>query len=328
MPAHVLVTGAAGFIGSHVAEALLARGDRVTALDSFHPYYPRETKERNAAGIRRHPAARFLERDLARDALDEALDGADAVVHLAAQPGVRGSFGDEFASYLDANVRATQRLLEASRARPIRAFVYGSSASVYGDGVVEAVSEDALPAPHSPYGVTKLAGEHLATLYARVHGVPATALRYFSVYGPRERPDKAIQRFLVAARDGGGVRVLGDGSQRRDFTFVGDVVAATLAALDRPPVGRAVNIARGETVALSEVLEVVRRTTGAPLPVVHAPAQPGDVRTTSADVSLARRLLGYAPRVSIEEGIRRQWEEVQATRPAPSAPSGRAAHPA
>jgi UDP-glucose 4-epimerase len=312
MPAHVLVTGAAGFIGSHVAERLLARGDRVTALDSFHPYYARETKERNAAGIRRDPSARFLEADLAKDALDEAMDGVDAVVHLAAQPGVRGSFGDEFGSYLDANVLATQRLLEAARGRRLSAFVYGSSASVYGDGVVDAVSEEALPAPHSPYGVTKLAGEHLALLYARVHGVPATALRYFSVYGPRERPDKAIQRFLVAAREGGSIRVLGDGSQRRDFTYVGDAVDATLAALDRPPVGRAVNVARGETVALSDVVETVRRVTGAALPVTREPTQAGDVRTTSAEISLARRLLRYDPKVSLEEGVRRQWEEVRA----------------
>ena len=308
---HVLVTGAAGFIGSHVAERCLAGGARVTALDSFHPYYDRATKERNAAAVRAHPAARFLELDLARDPLAPALEGVDAVVHLAAQPGVRGSWGAQFGSYLDANVLATQRLLEAARDRPLSAFVYGSSASVYGDGVLDAVSEDALPAPHSPYGVTKLAGEHLAMLYGRNHGLPVVALRYFSVYGPRERPDKAIQRFLVAARSGGSVRVLGDGSQRRDFTYVGDAVDATLSALARPPVGRVVNVARGRTVALAEVLEVVRRVTGARLPEERGPAEAGDVRTTSADISLARSLLGYDPRTDLEEGVRRQWEAVR-----------------
>jgi UDP-glucuronate 4-epimerase len=308
---HVLVTGAAGFIGSHVAERCLGLGHRVTALDSFHPYYDRATKERNVAAVRAHPAARFVEADLSRADLAGALDGVDAVVHLAAQPGVRGSWGSQFASYLEANVLATQRLLEAARSRPLSSFVYGSSASVYGDAAPDGVSEEFVPAPFSPYGVTKLAGEHLAMLYGQVHRMPVVALRYFSVYGPRERPDKAIQRFLVAARAGGSIRVLGDGRQRRDFTFVDDVVDATVAALARPPVGRRVNVARGKTVALSEVVDAIRRVTGSPLPVEPAPPQAGDVRTTSADISLARRLLGYAPRVDLDEGVRRQWAHVR-----------------
>jgi nucleoside-diphosphate-sugar epimerase len=308
---HVLVTGAAGFIGSHVAERCLGAGHRVTAVDSFHPYYDRATKERNVAGVRAHRDARFLELDLARDPLAPALEGVDAVVHLAAQPGVRGSWGAQFGSYLDANVLATQRLLEASRALPLSAFVYGSSASVYGDGVVDAVAEDVLPAPHSPYGVTKLAGEHLAMLYGKNHGTPVVSLRYFSVYGPRERPDKAIQRFLLAARSGGSIRVLGDGSQRRDFTYVGDVVDATMAALARPPVGRVVNVARGHTVTLAEVVAVIRRVTGARLPEERAPAEAGDVRTTSADIRLARALLGYDPRTDLEAGVRLQWDHVR-----------------
>ena len=308
---HVLVTGAAGFIGSHVAERCLADGHRVTAVDSFHPYYAREIKERNLAAIRRHAAARFFEIDLARHDLTPAVDGVEAVVHLAAQAGVRASWGTEFAGYLDANVLATQRLLEATRGKPIRAWVYGSSASVYGDDALDAVSETALPAPHSPYGVTKLAGEHLAMLYRRNHGTPAVALRYFSVYGPRERPDKAIQRFLLAALAGRGIRVHGDGSQRRDFTYVGDVVDATMAALARPPVGAVVNVARGKTVTLAEVIDVVRRVTGAPLPAEHGPAEKGDVRVTSADVSLARRLLGYAPSTDLGTGIARQWDHVR-----------------
>src|SRR5688572_16502755 len=168
----VLVTGAAGFIGSHVAEALLARGDEVVGLDSFHPYYARARKEENVAGVRSHPKARFVEADLARGALGDAVSGADAVVHLAAQPGVRGSWGPQFASYLEANVLATQRLLEACLAKPPSLFVYGSSASVYGDDAPAPVSESHRPAPHSPYGVTKLAGEHLAMLYGRNAGLP------------------------------------------------------------------------------------------------------------------------------------------------------------
>jgi UDP-glucose 4-epimerase len=307
----VLVTGAAGFIGSHVAERCLADGHDVVAVDGFHPYYARATKERNVAAVRAHPRARFVEADLAAADPAPLLDGVDAVVHLAAVAGVRASWGKDFDDYLRNNVSATQRLLEASRGKRLRAWVYGSSASVYGDDALDAVTEEALPAPHSPYGVTKLAGEHLAGLYRRNHGVPTLALRYFSVYGPRERPDKAIQRFLVAARRGEGIRVHGDGSQRRDFTYVGDVVDATMAALARAPVGAVVNVARGKTVALSDVIDVVRRVTGARLDATHGPAEKGDVRTTSADVSAARRLLGYDPRTDLEDGIARQWAHVR-----------------
>ena len=307
----VLVTGAAGFIGSHVAERLLADGHAVTGVDSFHPYYDRAIKERNLAAQRAHPKARFVEADLARADLAPVVDGVAAVIHLAAQAGVRGSWGDSFGGYLDCNVLATQRLLEATRARPLHAFVYGSSASVYGDDALDAVAETALPAPHSPYGVTKLAGEHLALLYRRNHGTPAVALRYFSVYGPRERPDKAIQKFLTAARRGGGIHVHGDGSQRRDFTYVGDVVAATMAALSNPPVGRAINIARGKTVSLAEVIDIVRRTTGAPLVATHGASEKGDVRTTSADIALARALLRYEPTTDLAQGIASQWAHVR-----------------
>ncbi|MBL9089507.1 MAG: NAD-dependent epimerase/dehydratase family protein [Planctomycetia bacterium] len=309
---HVLVTGAAGFIGSHVAERLLASGHRVTVVDDFDPYYARAIKERNLAGIRAHPAARVVEADLAKADLAPVVAGIDAVVHLAAQAGVRGSWGGTFATYLDANVLATQRLLEATRGLPLAAWVYGSSASVYGDGVHAAVDETALPAPHSPYGVTKLAGEHLASLYHKNHGTPTVVLRYFSVYGPRERPDKAIQLFLSAAKRGRGIQVLGDGSQQRDFTFVGDVVDATVAAIERRPVGAVMNIARGRTVALAEVIDTVRRVTGAPLPATHAPVVAGDVRTTSGDITAARRIIGWSPKVDLVEGIARQWDAVRA----------------
>jgi UDP-glucose 4-epimerase len=309
---HVLVTGAAGFIGSHVAERLLRDGHRVTVVDSFDPYYARAVKERNLAAIRAHPAARVVEADLARADLAPIVEGVEAVVHLAAQAGVRGSWGPTFSTYLDANVLATQRLLEATKDRRLVAWVYGSSASVYGDGVHDAVDERALPAPHSPYGVTKLAGEHLAALYHKNHGTPTVVLRYFSVYGPRERPDKAIQIFLSAAKRGRGIRVLGDGSQTRDFTFVEDVVDATVAALERRPVGAVMNVARGRTVALAEVIATVRRVTGAALPAEHAAVVAGDVRTTAGDITAARRLLGYAPKVDLADGIARQWAHVRA----------------
>jgi UDP-glucose 4-epimerase len=238
----------------------------------------------------------------------------EAVVHRAARAGVRSSWGREFGSYLRDNVLATQRLLEAARARPLQVFVYGSSASVYGDDHVAPVTEEGATCPHSPYGITKLAGEHLAHLYRRLHGVPTLALRYFSVYGPRERPDKAIQLWLTAARDGHAIEMLGDGSQQRDFTYVGDIVEGTVAALARAPVGETINLARGRTLPLAHVLEAVERVTGRRLEVRRRPAVEGDVRVTSAVVDKAFRLLDYVPQVDLETGIRRQWAHVLADR--------------
>ena len=310
---HVLVTGGAGFIGSHVAERLLLDGQRVTVVDGFTDTYDRRIKERNVAGVRAHPAGRVIEADLARADLAEAFDGVHAVVHLAARAGVRGSWGEHFRAYLDDNVLGTQRLLEAAKGRRLEVFVQGSSASVYGDDHAGPVGEDAATRPHSPYGITKLAGEHLAHLYRRLHGVPTLVLRYFSVYGPRERPDKAIQTFLTAARDGKPVEVLGDGSQTRDFTYVGDVVEATVAALRRKPIGETLNLARGRTVPLSEVLATVERVTGRSLDVRRRPPVEGDVRVTSAVVERAFRLLDYVPQVDLEAGIRRQWQHVRET---------------
>lgn len=308
---HVLVTGAAGFIGSHVVERCLADGHTVTAVDNFNPYYARSIKERNIAGFRADGRVRFLELDLAREELTEAIDGVTAVVHLAAIAGVRGSWGRSFDSYLGDNVQATQLLLEAVRRTPLELFLYIGSASIYGNDALGAVTEDQIPAPHSPYGVTKLAGEHLTHLYRRVHGVPSAALRVFSCYGPRERPDKAIQKFLHAARAGDSIEIYGDGSQQRDFTFVGDTVDGIAAALRVQPVGEAIHLARGKTVALSRVLETIEQVTGHPLDVRYGEREPGDVAVTYANIDKARRLLDYEPRVDLEEGITRQWEAVR-----------------
>lgn len=318
---HILVTGGAGFIGSHLAERLLRDGHRVTALDSFDPFYGRAIKEQNLVAVRAHPSARVLELDLANADLGSVVADVDAVLHLAARAGVRGSWGRSFAGYLDCNVLATQRLLEACKERRLTAFVYASSASVYGDDHVQPVDEDAPTRPHSPYGITKLAGEHLALLYQRLYGVPAFSLRYFSVYGPRERPDKAIQLFLTAARDGTPITVLGDGSQQRDFTYVGDVVEATVRALARPPVGEVINLARGHTLPLTDVIAAVERVSGRRLAVQHAARVRGDVRVTAAVIEKARRLLGYAPATDLDQGLRAQWAHVVGG--AGPAPSGR-----
>jgi nucleoside-diphosphate-sugar epimerase len=307
---HVLVAGGAGFLGSHLAERLLLEGQGVTVVDNFDPYYPRALKERNLSFVRAHDAARVLELDLARDDLAPALEGVDAVVHFAARAGVRASWGASFAGYLDANVLTTQRLLEAVKGRALTAFVYASTAAVYGDDALEPVAEDAATHPHSPYGITKLAGEHLALLYHRLHAVPACALRYFSIYGPRERPDKGIQIFLEAARDGRPVTVFGDGSQRRDYTYVGDVIEATVAALRRPPVGEVVNLGRGKVVTLLDLLGAIERVTGRTLALSFGPREPGDVRVTAAVIDKARRLLDYNPQVDLDAGLRRQWRHV------------------
>ena len=311
---HVLVTGAAGFIGSHLCDRLLADGARVTGIDDFDPYYARALKERNLEGARAQPGFRFVEADINAADLDDVFEGVDRVVHLAALAGVRASFGATFDAYLDANVRTTQRLLEACRRHPVRLFLYGGSASVYGDKATSAVDETYVGIPHSPYGLTKWAAEQLAFTYREVFGLPVAAARIFSCYGPRERPDKAIQLFLTAARDGRPITVHGDGTQLRDFTYVGDVVEGLVRALARVPEGAVFNLARGFTRPLADVLTTIRTVTGVDLEVHHGPRQPGDVRVTSGVIGRARELLGYDPRTDLEEGIARQWEHVRTHR--------------
>jgi nucleoside-diphosphate-sugar epimerase len=302
-----LVTGAAGFIGSHLTSALLDRGAEVIGLDCFTDYYPRAAKEANLEVNRGRPGFVFVEDSIQRAPLETLLDGVTHVFHLAAQAGVRRSWGADFRVYTDHNVDATQQLLEACVGRPLRRFVYASSSSLYGDKVAIPMREDALPQPVSPYGVTKLAAEQLCYLYCVNHGVPATSVRYFTVYGPRQRPDMAFHRFFRAALDGQPIVIYGDGEQTRDFTFVTDAVAATIAAGEVGVPGRAYNIGGGSRVTVNDVLRIVEALVGVPIQVRREPPQKGDMRDTYADTSLARADLGFVPAVALQDGLESEY---------------------
>jgi UDP-glucuronate 4-epimerase len=303
-----LVTGAAGFIGSHLCESLLDSGTEVRGVDRISSYYDPDLKRANLAPLLERDGFEFSEADLARDPLEPAMDGAEVVFHLAGQPGVRVSWGDEFQVYLDDNVLATQRLLEAAKGRDLRRFVLASSSSIYGDAESFPTTEAATPAPVSPYGVTKLAAEHLCNLYAKGFDVPAVSLRYFTIFGPRQRPDMAFTRFIRAALQGQAIEVFGDGLQERDFTFVGDAVAATIAAGESAEPGTAYNIAGGNHATVVDVIGALGELTGAALAVEHKPAVIGDARKTGADTSRASADLGYAPSTSLREGLALQLE--------------------
>ena len=304
-----LVTGAAGFIGSHLSTALLERGADVVAVDCFTDYYPRPLKEQNLAPLRARRGFQFVEAALQTVDLPALLDGVSHVFHLAAQAGVRKSWGRDFATYTSHNIEATQRLLEAVKERRLERFVYASSSSVYGDGVAIPMREDAMVQPVSPYGVTKLAAEHLCTLYHANYGVPAVSLRYFTVYGPGQRPDMGFHRFLRAAHLGEPITVYGDGEQTRDFTFVADTVAATMAAGDRGRPGGVYNIGGGSRVSVNHVLALIERITGRPVRLQREPDQKGDMRDTFADTSRAKTELAFAPSRSLETGLaaESQW---------------------
>ena len=308
-----LVTGAAGFIGSHLSERLVESGATVVGVDAFTDYYPRALKERNVAQLRRHPRFSLVEEPLATADLAALLSGTTHVFHLAAQAGVRRSWGRDFSVYTVNNVEATQILLEACVGKPIERFVYASSSSVYGDEVALPMREDARPQPVSPYGVTKLSAEQLCYLYHVNHSVPTVSLRYFTVYGPRQRPDMGFSRFLEAAMKDEAVPMFGDGRQTRDFTFVADAVSATKAAATLGKPGGVYNIGGGSRVELLEVFELIRLVTGRPLRVERLDSQRGDMRDTFADTTRARTDFAFAPTVTLEQGLRAQYEWITAS---------------
>jgi len=301
-----LVTGAAGFIGSHLVDTLLERGDDVVGLDSFTDYYTRVAKERNLTAARGNPRFTFATADLSRDDLRSVVEGADVVYHCAGRPGVREAMM-QFEQYWHENVIATQRLLEAVKGLKLKSFVYASSSSVYGDAELYPTTETAVPAPLSPYGVTKLAGEHLAYVYWRNYEVPAVRLRYFSVYGPRMRPDLMLRRAMQAMHEGKTFDVYGDGGQTRGFTFVEDAVEGTILAAERGAPGDLFNLGGGSSVTVTQALDLLAEISGIEIKRRHVDRQPFDHRREGASITRARIQLGWEPRTSLREGLTASW---------------------
>jgi nucleoside-diphosphate-sugar epimerase len=293
-----VVTGAAGFIGSQLAEKLLEAGHEVVAVDCFTDYYDPALKEENAAGLD------VVRVDLADEDLD--LDGVDGVFHLAGQPGVR-SFGDVFEEYVRRNLLASRRVFEAAAGAGVRV-VFASSSSIYGDAERYPTPEQTEPRPISPYGITKLGCEQLAHAYAQGFGLDAVVLRYFTFYGPRQRPDMALARIVDALARGSSFELYGDGLQSRSFTYVADGVEATVAAMERAPAGSVYNVGGGEEATMREVIATLERVSGRTLDLVESPAAAGDVRRTSADATWIQRDLGWRATTTLEDGLRAQWE--------------------
>jgi nucleoside-diphosphate-sugar epimerase len=298
-----LVTGAAGFIGSHLSERLVKDGHEVIGLDTFHAYYARERKERNLAELLRQPSFRLVEADLRTADLAPILDGVEAIYHEAAMPGLLQSW-DWFEEYMTCNVLATQRLLEAAREVSPRVFVQASTSSVYGRS--SSCAEDAHPQPISPYGATKLCAENLGFAYRESFGVPVVAVRYFSVYGPRQRPDMGYTIFVDKVLRGESITIFGDGEQTRGNTYVTDIVDATVRAGTLGEPGEVYNIGGGESRSANWIVATIQRLAGREVDVVHGPARPGEQRDALADTSKARGELSWTPQVSLEDGLREQ----------------------
>jgi nucleoside-diphosphate-sugar epimerase len=320
-----IVTGCAGFIGSHLAERLVAEGYHVVGVDCFTDYYPRAAKEANLTQLRQSPRFRLLEEDILELDWAPLLGGAQYVFHEAAQPGVRGSWGESFDIYVRNNVLATQRLLEAAKGgvlsaangKGLKGLIFASSSSVYGDAEAFPTTEDGALRPVSPYGVTKLACEHLCRMYHKSFGLPVVTMRYFTAFGPRQRPDMAFHRFIKAIMEGQEIVVYGDGEQTRDFTFVSDVVGATLLGTNPKAIGGTFNVGGGSRVTVNETIRMLEKIIGKQSRVRYEGSQRGDARHTSADTSRATTILGYRPTVSVEEGLRKEVEWLVQSRERP-----------
>ena len=309
----IIVTGAGGFIGSNLVETLLKQGKEVIGIDEFNDYYNPELKRKNIANFQNHPAFELVEGDIQVLDWQKLLQDVDVVYHQAAQAGVRASWGQGFRSYTERNINATQVLLEAAKdSKYLKRLVFASTSSVYGDAETLPTHEEICPKPVSPYGITKLAAERLCGLYYKNFGVPYVALRYFTVYGPRQRPDMAFHKFFKSVIEDQAIPVYGDGQQTRDFTFISDAVAANLAAATVPEaVGEVFNIGGGSRVVLTEVLDTMEEIVGKPIKRNHIEKAMGDARHTAADVSKARRILGYQPQVSLRDGLSQEWQFIK-----------------
>lgn len=303
-----LVTGAAGFVGSHLCERLIKEGMEVIGVDSFCDYYPRSIKQNNISKLLTHPSFRFIEADILNLDLSELLKDLDYIFHQAAQAGVRASWGKNFEAYVRNNIQASQYLLEACKIWPVKAFIHASSSSVYGETRDLPMKEGGETKPISPYGVTKLAAEHLCNLYWRNFGIPIIILRYFTVYGPRQRPDMAFHKMLTATLNGDLITIYGDGEQTRDFTFISDVVEANLLAMKCGAFGETFNIGGGSRVSLKDTLKLLSQITKKDLKIRYIEPQKGDVRDTWADTSKAKKFLAFHPKIGLEEGLTKELE--------------------
>ena len=306
-----IVTGAAGFIGSHLAERLIRDGHDVWGVDRFFDNYPRRLKESNLSQLISHSRFRLVEGDLTRLDLDELLRDVTFVFHLAALPGVRTSWGREFVHYTHNNILTTQTLLEACKGKGIKKFVYASSSSVYGDTTDLPMREEGQTRPVSPYGVSKLAAEHLCYLYWKNFEVPTVSLRYFTVYGPRQRPDMSFHIFMKALLAGEEIPLYDDGGQSRDFTFCSDIVEGNLAAALYPGAGDVFNLGGGSRITLSKVIRMLETISGRKAKLRRLERQKGDVRHTEAETSRAKEKLGFAPRVALADGLAQEWEWIR-----------------
>jgi len=306
-----LVTGAAGFIGSHLCRRLLKDGHTVTGVDCFTDFYPRPIKDKNIQPLLKDPRFRLIAEDLDELDLHEILKGVEVIFHLAAQAGVRSSWGQNFTVYTRNNIQVTQKILEAVRdTTPLR-IVYASTSSVYGLTPILPMIETAPLYPVSPYGVTKLAAEQLCFLYHKSFGLPTLSLRFFTVYGPGQRPDMAFHKFFKAIGEGREIPIFGDGRQTRDFTYIDDIVEATVAAMTLGRPGETYNVGGGHRVTLSDLFPMVEEITGKKIRIAWVEKQKGDMADTFADIDKARRELGYSPRTPLEQGLRAEWNWVR-----------------
>lgn len=306
-----IVTGAAGFIGSHVTRRLLKENNKVLGIDDFQDFYPKWIKEKNIALLLRQKNFEFIPENINSLDLDSLIKNCDCIFHFAAQAGVRSSWGENFSIYIRNNIETTQKLLESAKKNKLKRFIYASSSSVYGNCPDLPMKENSPLHPHSPYGVTKLAAENLCTLYHRNFGVPAVSLRFFTVYGPGQRPDMAFHRFFTAASRGKKITVYGDGTQTRDFTYIDDIVEANFSALHSGKPGEIYNLGGGDNIILRDIFPVLEKICQKKISIDHIEKQYGDVYHTFADITKAEKDLGFFPQISLEEGLTEEWKWLQ-----------------